>query len=431
MNNITIISMLSIFALSSLVAQAGNTVHGVDAGTSLNGGIDNTFIGEFSGNAVTTATDNTFVGSFAGASTILGDLNTFMGSLAGGSNSGGTENLFLGTGAGFYNASGHFNTFVGTGAGFNNITGSGNVFIGYTAGFNAAGSGSNKLYIDSADGSIDSPVDAFFSNAPLIYGEFDNRLVGIDGILGVGTQLPTSTLHVTRADGTAKVVVEETNATVTARTLFELKNKGNTKFNINNIDAGVEWSFANSGNDFRISRQGSGNVEFKLSNAGDLTIQGNLTELSSREAKHNIIAMNSEQILNKVLALPINEWSYKDSKQGIRHIGPMAEDFHTAFGLGESPKGIATLDTSGVALAAIQGLNQKVIVQDKKMLEKDAEILALKTEQKLLKESKIAQDEELDLLQTELTQLKELVQRLAAKDQWASLDWMKDDALSK
>ena len=40
----------------------------------------------------------------------------------------------------------------------------------------------------------------------------------------------------------------------------------------------------------------------------------------------------------------------------MRHIGPMAQDFHSAFGLGLDNKHITTIDEGGVALAAIQGL---------------------------------------------------------------------------
>ena len=44
----------------------------------------------------------------------------------------------------------------------------------------------------------------------------------------------------------------------------------------------------------------------------------------------------------------------------MKHIGPMAQDFHAAFGLGQNPSAIATVDADGVALAAIQGLNRKL-----------------------------------------------------------------------
>ena len=48
----------------------------------------------------------------------------------------------------------------------------------------------------------------------------------------------------------------------------------------------------------------------------------------------------------------------------------MAQDFYAAFGVGPDDKHIATVDADGVALAAIQGLHQK-------LQEKDAEIRAL------------------------------------------------------
>jgi hypothetical protein len=67
--------------------------------------------------------------------------------------------------------------------------------------------------------------------------------------------------------------------------------------------------------------------------------------------------------LEKVVALPIQSWGYK-SDPDKRHIGPVAQDFHAAFGLnGADDTTIATVDADGVALAAIQGLNQKLEAQ--------------------------------------------------------------------
>ena len=57
--------------------------------------------------------------------------------------------------------------------------------------------------------------------------------------------------------------------------------------------------------------------------------------------------------------MSVSSWSYNDAA-GVRHIGPMAEDFHASFGLGSTDKAIATVDSDGVALAAIQGLHQKL-----------------------------------------------------------------------
>ena len=59
----------------------------------------------------------------------------------------------------------------------------------------------------------------------------------------------------------------------------------------------------------------------------------------------------------------------------VRHLGPMAQDFHSAFGLdGKDDKHISVVDEGGVALAAIQGLNEKLKEKD---AQKDAEIKAL------------------------------------------------------
>ena len=64
-------------------------------------------------------------------------------------------------------------------------------------------------------------------------------------------------------------------------------------------------------------------------------------------------------MLEKVVALPLSSWNYK-ADTSTRHIGPMAQDFYAAFGVGPDDKHIATVDADGVALAAIQGLNQKL-----------------------------------------------------------------------
>lgn len=80
-----------------------------------------------------------------------------------------------------------------------------------------------------------------------------------------------------------------------------------------------------------------------------------LTENSDYNAKEDITPIDPTTVLQTLVELPLSTWSYRKDP-GVRHLGPMAQDFHDRFGLGESPTGIATLDTSGVALAAIQAL---------------------------------------------------------------------------
>lgn len=118
---------------------------------------------------------------------------------------------------------------------------------------------------------------------------------------------------------------------------------------------------------------------------------------SDRNSKEAFSAINPRTVLEKVSALPVTEWKYKVEADGTRHLGPVAQDFHAAFGLnGADDKHIATVDEEGVALAAIQGLNQK-------LNEKDAEIQELK-----------AKADRVDSLEKRLNELEQVVQSLAA-----------------
>lgn len=94
-------------------------------------------------------------------------------------------------------------------------------------------------------------------------------------------------------------------------------------------------------------------------NGALLTAGGTWTNASSRTLKEGFVPVNPMEVLNKVTALPISTWTYIASTEG-KHIGPMAEDFKDAFGMAGDGKSIGTVDADGVALAAIQGLNQKL-----------------------------------------------------------------------
>lgn len=97
---------------------------------------------------------------------------------------------------------------------------------------------------------------------------------------------------------------------------------------------------------------------------------GSWASLSDRNAKENFTPVNPEMILARVVSLPLTTWSYK-TENGVRHIGPMAQDFYAAFNVGEDNRHIADVDEGGVALAAIQGLNKKM---EKQLKTRDAEI---------------------------------------------------------
>jgi hypothetical protein len=84
---------------------------------------------------------------------------------------------------------------------------------------------------------------------------------------------------------------------------------------------------------------------------------------SARDLKADFSAVDPEDVLDRAASLPISTWRYRDEASRARHLGPTAEDFHQAFGLGDSSREIRLIDGQGVALAAIQGLNAKLDAQ--------------------------------------------------------------------
>jgi hypothetical protein len=90
-----------------------------------------------------------------------------------------------------------------------------------------------------------------------------------------------------------------------------------------------------------------------------LAANGNAwASVSDRNRKEDFRDINGEEILNKLAALPVMSWRYKNDDSGNRYIGPMAQDFHALFGLGTDTT-IATLDMEGVTLAAVKALQRE------------------------------------------------------------------------
>jgi hypothetical protein len=87
---------------------------------------------------------------------------------------------------------------------------------------------------------------------------------------------------------------------------------------------------------------------------------GDWVNASSKELKENLATTSPQSILDKIAGLPIYTWNYKNQNPSNFHIGPMAEDFYEKFGFGNSSTSISTIDPAGVALAGIQGLNERI-----------------------------------------------------------------------
>jgi hypothetical protein len=100
---------------------------------------------------------------------------------------------------------------------------------------------------------------------------------------------------------------------------------------------------------------------------------GSWSSISDRNRKENFLAVDGEEILARLRRIPISTWNYRTQDRSIRHLGPVAQDFAAAFGLGESELLINTVDIDGVNLAGVQALDRRTGRQQ-------AEIDALRAE---------------------------------------------------
>ena len=127
--------------------------------------------------------------------------------------------------------------------------------------------------------------------------------------------------------------------------------------------------------------------------------------VSDKNKKENFFQIDKKEILNKVANLNVENWNYKSQSDSIRHIGPYAQDFFQAFGLGSDSLGIETTDISGVNMAAIQGLYEYI-------QELELNVSNLKTENSTLKSelnnSKLRDEE----LKSEIEVIKLMLQRV-------------------
>ena len=162
--------------------------------------------------------------------------------------------------------------------------------------------------------------------------------IDVSGDIGAGTSSPAEELHIRRNDGDDVFVQIEAQ---------DAQNAGLVLAN----SADFFTNFIDTAGDFVISTDGGPAFEFEINGGtgnvtigADLTVDGTIfgTVSSSRAAKTAIEPVDPTEVLARVAAMP------------------MAEDFHAAFGLGRDDTSISLVDYSGVALAAIQGLDRVV-----------------------------------------------------------------------
>ena len=242
-------------------------------------------------------------------------------------------------------ALGYFTTATGgasiaTGA---NTRASGNATTAMGSGSVASGDTSTAMGIDTASSGLASTTlgdTTTASGRGALAGGVRSGAAGI-AALAFGSEI--------QAGGTASVALGTRASADRGAFVFADNTTGMSIFS-----AGV--------NQFRV--RASGGVEFNTNPQGNIGVRlvaGGVqwTSVSDVNAKRLFRDLDGEDVLTRFAAMPVTEWSYKAQDAAIRHMGPTAQDFHAAFGLGEDPLRIGTLDADGVALAGVKAVEAR------------------------------------------------------------------------
>jgi hypothetical protein len=213
--------------------------------------------------------------------------------------------------------------------------------------------------------------------------------VQTDGDVGFGTNIPNKALHLERSDGQAGMLIKEASIVKdNTRVLLQLENNGSAKINLvdSSSDTPSNWVIAATNTNLVFNEKTSNvSPEFSMGENGDLFIRGDVTAnnvllTSDRNMKENFQIIDTVNVLQKIAKLEVLRWNYKLDDDSNQHIGPMAQDFSSLFGLGDSDQHISSIDLTGVTLAAIKALNSIVEVQKEQIDKLEEKIESLRKE---------------------------------------------------
>ncbi len=278
-------------------------------------------------------------------------------------------------GGGYHNDSIGFYATVGGG--------SGNTASGY---YGTVGGGQSNDSIGYAATVSGGQGNDSIGYAATVGGGFDNLATGYAGVVPGGYRNSAGAQYSTvgggyynNASGSASIVPGGSNCTAQGNYSFAAGRRGKA-----NHDGAFVWADSNNfdfastaANQFSARTTGGARFVSAIDGSGNPTAGvelaaggGSWSSLSDRSLKENFAPVDAEEVLARLAEVPIRTWNYKAQDPAIRHIGPVAQDFYAAFGLGEDDRRISTVDADGVALTAIQGLHK--MLQDK-----DAQIACL------------------------------------------------------
>jgi hypothetical protein len=143
-------------------------------------------------------------------------------------------------------------------------------------------------------------------------------------------------------------------------------------FTSSNLSTGVTIQSGTS-----VSNWGQSSAVISTSTGALLTTGGVWQNASDVNRKHDFEDVSGEEVLTKLRDLPLTTWSYRVEPDSVRHMGPTAQDFYAAFGLGTSDLSIGTVDADGVALVSAKALERRTTEQAEEIRRQAARIDAL------------------------------------------------------
>lgn len=139
---------------------------------------------------------------------------------------------------------------------------------------------------------------------------------------------------------------------------------------------------------------------------------GSWDNISDVNRKENFAELDGEEVLLRLREVPVRTWNYKAQGAEIRHAGPTAQDFHAAFGLGDSDLTINTVDIDGINMAAVKALEARSAQQQERIEVLEAEVSRLRAE---LDRQRRLQTEQQAVLAALAAQLEKIVAREGTK----------------
>jgi hypothetical protein len=106
---------------------------------------------------------------------------------------------------------------------------------------------------------------------------------------------------------------------------------------------------------------------------------GSPVSISDAALKENRGPVDAKEVLDHLLSVPIETWNYIGDSDRNRHMGPMAQDFFAAYGLGVDDR-LNAIDVQGVALASIQALHEIVEEDAAQIVELEARLAELEAQ---------------------------------------------------